>query len=60
MSMDCWSCGGSGGGDDPQNRCLTCRGTGVIEDRGESEYDDEPADPCDFGPEPSTFERGMP
>lgn len=27
---ECWKCGGSGGGPDPENECPLCRGHGAV------------------------------
>jgi hypothetical protein len=45
MKVDCFACGGSGGGDEPALRCPLCRGRGQV--------DDDRAQPCSFCGEPA-------
>jgi hypothetical protein len=45
MKVDCFACGGSGGGDEPALRCPLCRGRGQVHD--------DRAQPCCFCGEPA-------
>lgn len=51
-TAECGSCGGSGGGLDPELWCLACRGTGEVERESyEPDYDgpDDYEPDCDYG-----------